>query len=268
MKPVYVGASIPTSVIPTPAYHLVDMAKYEKVAVYSSRGCPFNCAFCSKVWGRAYTPRPIQDVFQEVRQLVSLGFRYIVFGDDDISINPERLMDLMRLVKPLGITFRLNRDARRITERELEVCAEAGCTKISFGIESGSQRMLDAMSKRATVEHNGRAIQLVKEYGVKARAYLMVNFPGETEETVRQTIQFMRETQPDEWMLMAFVPFPGSPVFNDPEKYGINWMSDNWEDYYCVGRGGHSAPCFTTRDLTIEKQAYLHRMLREGLNET
>lgn len=258
----YYGDNTPVYEIPRPARHLVNLESYRSTVVYTSRGCPFSCAFCSKVTGRTFRAFPIERVVEEV---IELRDRHIVFGDDNIAVNDVRLRRLLAALIPLGVTFRLNQDARDVDRDTLELAKRAGCTEISFGIESGSQAMLDAMDKRTTVEANRRAVLTAKECGLRVKAYLMVNFPGETESTVQETIRFVEETKPDEWLLSSFVPLPGSDTFNHPEKYGITWMSSNWGDYYLVGRGGKSPPCFTTAELSIEKQLYLHDLLYRGL---
>lgn len=272
LEKVYDGGLVPSTMIPKPARHLVNLHKYHPggeatTPIYSSRGCPFNCAFCSKVTGRIYRVLPIHRVVEELQEVINLGFNHILFGDDDIAINGNRLKELLLAIKGLGITFRLNQDAKTLDEEIVALASKSGCTEISFGIESGSPEMLKLMNKKASLEDNRRAIQLTKRYGMKAKAYFLVNFPGETEETVIETIRFAEETKPDKWLLSAFVPLPGSETFHHPQRYGITWMSSNWEDYYLVGKDGSFKPCYTTKDLTFEKQIYLHDMLYQKLNE-
>ncbi|GAH95980.1 unnamed protein product, partial [marine sediment metagenome] len=144
-----------------------------------------NCRFCSKIGKRKYVEASLEQVLEEVEEVIDLGFNYVVFGDDNIGINESRLKELMRAMKQYNINFRLNRDVRNLDEETFKLAAEAGCTDISFGVESGSQKILDAMNKRATVYDNKKAVYLAKKYGMHAKCYFMVNFPGEDEETVR-----------------------------------------------------------------------------------
>lgn len=272
LKRIYDGGLVGVKDIPKPARHLVNLHKYhpggeDTTPVYTSRGCPFNCAFCSKVTGRVHRVLPLRQVVEELKEVMNLGFTHILFGDDNIVIQNDRTKELLSALKSFNIGFRLNQDVRTSTEDIFALSAEAGCTEISFGIESGSPRMLRLMNKKASVEDNKRAIQLTKRYGMKAKAYFVVNFPGETEETIKETLKFVEETKPDKWLVSAFVPLPGSPTFHYPERYGIKWMSSNWEDYYLVGKDGSFKPAFCADYLTFKKQIELHDMLCEGIKD-
>jgi radical SAM superfamily enzyme YgiQ (UPF0313 family) len=272
LKKIYYGNNVSIDHIPKPARHLVNLKLYtpggdQATPIYSSRGCPFNCNFCSKITGTTYRELPINRVIEELEDVISLGFKKIVFGDDNIAINRLRLQQLLLKIKPYGIKFRLNQDARHMDEKTLNLSYEAGCTDISFGIESGSQKILDAMNKQTTVEKNADAIKLTKKCGIDVKAYFMVNFPGETEETVQETLKFAENTNPDKWLLSSFAPLPGSDVYRNPNKYGITSMSRDWSDYYLVGKGGKFKPCFTTNFLTHKKQIELHSMAYNGLKE-
>lgn len=259
--------------IPKPARHLVDLHRYTPggdaaTPVYTTRGCPFNCAFCSKTAGQTCREVPIPQVIEEVKECCTeYGFNKIVFGDDNIAIRAGRLVPLLDALRPLDISFRLNMDARHNEWMMFQKAYGSGCTDISFGIESGSQKILNAMNKLTTVEKNMESIRMTRRAGMEAKAYFMVNFPGETEETVKETLRFAEQARPDKWMLSAFAPLPGSDTFIHPEKYGITSMSKNWSDYYLVGKNGQFKPCFTTEYLTGEKQVELHEMMWNGLKD-
>jgi anaerobic magnesium-protoporphyrin IX monomethyl ester cyclase len=272
LKRFYEGGLVKVEDITKPARHLVDLNRYNPggirtTPIYTSRGCPYDCAFCSKVTGRDYRMLPISRLLDEVEEVIDSGFDYILFGDDNIGINNERLKCLLTALKTYNIKFGLNQDARNIKEDMLELAAESGCTEISFGIESGSEIMLKFMNKKASIQDNIRAIKLTKKYGMTAKAYFVVNFPGEDETTIQETLDFADKTKPDKFLVSAFAPLPGSPAFRQPEKYGITWMSKDWSDYYLIGKDGDFKPCFTTAELTISRQIYLHSLLHKGLKQ-
>jgi radical SAM superfamily enzyme YgiQ (UPF0313 family) len=257
----YDGGILNAEDIPRRAFHLVDMSKYRSIPIYTSRGCPFNCAFCSKITGRKFRPFPLDHIMSEVDTLMAMGYSDFVFGDDNCGIQRGRLIKIMAGLGKRGATFRLNMGVKQVDDELLALAADNGCNQISYGIESGSSKMLKMMGKNASVEDNRRALMLPKKHGIKTKAYLIVNFPGETVETVKETIAFMKETQPDSWLISNFAPLPGSPVFANPRRYGITWMSPNWEDYYLVGKGGSFGKSFVTKDLSYVWQQYLHDMM-------
>jgi anaerobic magnesium-protoporphyrin IX monomethyl ester cyclase len=263
---IYNGGILPISVVPKPARHLVNLSKYRSIPVYTSRGCYYNCNFCSKIAGSDFRAFPVQRVLEEIHDVLRMGYNYIVFGDDNIRLS-KSLKDLLQEVAQLKISFRLNQDARSVDKDILKLAREAGCTEISFGVESGSQKMLDLMNKKLKVEENERAIEQIKEQGILTKAYFIVNFPGETEETVEETLKFIEEAKPDKWFVSSFAPLPGSDVFSYPDKYGILWMSSNWGDYYLVGKDGSFNPCFETKELSCEKQVYFHGLLFSELKK-
>jgi anaerobic magnesium-protoporphyrin IX monomethyl ester cyclase len=272
LKKVYRGGLVPVGAIPKPARHLLDLDKYRPggevtTPIYTSRGCGFRCSFCSKITGTRFRALPLQQVVSEIEEVVTLGYRHIVFGDDNTGLRPRRLRKLFQAVTPLHITFRLNQDVRGIGREMLSLAKKAGCTEISFGIESGSQGILDRMNKQTSVENNKKAIWEARSIGIKTKAYFIVNFPGETEETVGETLRFAEETRPDQWLLSSFAPLPGSDAFWNPSRYGITWMSPDWEDYYLVGKEEQIRPCFETESLTADTQIHLHEILRRGLKE-
>jgi len=272
LKKVYEGGVVKVPSIPKPSRHLVDLHRYspggeQTTPVYTSRGCPYQCSFCSMISGKTYRVLPLEHVLSEIEDVVNRGFSHILLSDDNILVQPERFRTLMKAIKPFGLKFRLNQDARAIDEGMMRLAKEAGCCEISFGIETGSQKMLNLMNKQTTVEANRRAILAAKGHGIKTKAYFIVNFPGEDDSTVEETLEFVRQVKPDKWLLSSFAPLPGSDTFHNPLKYGITWVSPHWEDYYLVGEGGKFSPCFVTKELSFERQVDLHQKMFRSLQE-
>lgn len=272
LKQIYEGGTVPIEAIPKPSRHLVNLHSYRPggertTPIYTSRGCPFACSFCSMISGRTYRTFPLERVLSEIEDIVQRGFNHILLSDDNILVQTQRFKRLMEALKPLGITFRLNQDARAIDPKMMQLAREAGCCEVSFGIETGSQKILNLMNKQTTVEANRNAILIAKEHGIETKAYLIVNFPGEDDHTVDETLEFIRQTKPEKWLLSSFAPLPGSDTFEHPLKYGITWLSSHWKDYYLVGKDGSFSPCFTTKELTFEKQIKLHQRMFHSLQE-
>ena len=271
LKSEYTGGFVPVWEVAKPARHLVDLRRYapggwmKSTVIYTSRGCPYSCRFCSKTSGQTYRPFALHNVLDEVNECIGLGFSKIVFGDDNLSIDQVRLKDLLTLLKPLKIEYRLNQDARGFTPELAALAQNSGCIEVSFGIESGSQKMLDAMNKRVTKEQLEDTIRIVKTAGVQTKAYLVLNFPGESEETIQETLEFLEKTRPDKVLVSHFAPLPGSYVWNHPHEFGIDWLSSDWADYYLIGRDGQAPLVFTTKELTNAKQQEHRALFKDGL---
>ena len=272
LKPVYEATAPPcVEEIATPARHLVDLHRYSPggwgdcTVLYTTRGCPYSCRFCSKISGSTYRTFPISRVLSELEYCMSLGFKRFVFGDDNIVIERGRMKSLLSELKPYHIEYRLNQDARYLAPDVADLAHASGCVEISFGIESGSQKMLQLMNKQTSVAKNEETLKVAKKAGLRTRAYLVVNFPGETPESIKETIDSMRRARPDRVLISNFAPLPGSYVFAHPAEFDIDWMNTDWDTYYLVGKDGAASPCFTTKELTIEQQIANREQLMDGL---
>jgi len=271
LEPAYSGGSAESEQIGRPSRHLVNLHKYQPggedaTPVYTSRGCSYNCAFCSKIGNNTYRRIPLSNITEDIDYCVSAGFDSLVLGDDNFFLNKTHASFILNYIQDAhNLNLRINTDARTLDPNLLDLAIEAGCTEISMGIESGNQHILEVMNKRTTVERNRHSVRLLRDMGIKVKIYLVCNFPGETKQTVQDTIDFVKDTEPDKVLVSNFAPMPGCDVYENPEKYGVTWMSNNWDDYYLVGKGGGFQPCFTTKELTKEKQVELHQMLVDGI---
>ena len=112
---------------------------------------------------------------------------------------------------------------------------------------------------------NEETIKVAKKAGIKTKAYLVVNFPGETPHTIKETIEFVERSKPDKTLVSNFVPLPGSYVYDHPSEFNIDWMNVDWDEYYLIGKGKGSPYCFTTKELTIRQQNTNREQLMDGL---
>jgi anaerobic magnesium-protoporphyrin IX monomethyl ester cyclase len=269
---IYAGGFASPAKIGVPARHLVDMHQYtpggeaNTTPIYTSRGCVYDCAFCCQQGKGSYRRIPLSSICQDLNLIAKGGFRNLVIGDDNFFLHTSHAQTILEYIKDrFTFNIRINTDARHLPVNLLDLAKEAGCTEISMGIESGSQQMLDAMRKRTTVSKNKLAIKFLKDMGIFVKIYLVCNFPGETDATVEETLEFVRQAEPDKILVSNFAPMPGCDVHMHPEKYGVTWMSKDWDDYYLVGKLGGFVPCFTTDVLTKEQQLVNHTNLRIGL---
>ena len=227
-----------------PARHLLpyEMIRYEgnvhhtsepATTILATRGCPYICNFCdTTMWKRKYRTRSPENIAQEIEQVrKDYKINWFRFPDDCLTINKEWFNKFCQRIKELKIKWTMLSRADTINIEQLELAKTSGCQEVFFGIESGSQRILDLMNKKITVEQNAKAIQLCKEVGIKSCVYMMFGFPGENEESVYETIKFLKKTQPDKSRIHQFLPIPNTQVCNNQAKYGIK-VKNNFDDYW------------------------------------
>jgi len=191
----------------------------------SSRGCPYSCAFCSKSPHTKYFRwRSAKNIIGEMLNIWSeYAINHIRFVDDCFTANTRRVFDLCSLLKPCNFYWLCITRADRVNANLLKEMYAAGCREIHFGIESGSQRILDFMNKGETVEQYVKAISLAKRAGLIVKIFLMEKFPGETSADIELTKEFVRRVQPDKFTLSKFVPLAGSQM---------SWTGEDYQFFY------------------------------------
>lgn len=195
-----------------------DVKVTRSMNIISSRGCPFSCKYCYHLFGRSnYRFRSAQNVVEETEMLVDrYGVNFIGFVDDNMMASKTQMLEFCDLMarKEFPVTWGCH---GRVTEARPDILgpmAEAGCVWIGYGVESGSQVMLDAMNKKATIEQAKKAIMNTRKAGIYPNTTFIFGYPGETLQTVQETIDFKREMCLDCGSFFA-TPYPGAPLFDE-----------------------------------------------------
>lgn len=256
--------------LPTPAWDLLpnfpeaylpaiyDYPQAPVATLVASRGCPFLCKFCdTSTFGAqvsAYSPEKVYSMMKNLQD--DYGIRHIQFVDDLFLASRIRTLALCDLIikNKLNMTWSC---AARVDTVKPDVLARmkaAGCWEISFGLETGSNELLQKMEKSARVEISERAINWTAAAGIRCKGLFMLGYPGETEETITQTKAFTKRIPMTTMNLTKFTPYPGSPIYR--EIYGTNICEDHWEkmngmNFVWVADG------FTKESLDREYQAIL-----------
>ncbi len=224
--------------LPFPARHLVQLSKYRAmnfpVNMMTSRGCPHSCIFCAghRMVGNRVRYFDVERIVDEFAMLSQLGFNQINIVDDLFTSNKKRCMEICDGIISRGIKHPWSAFARVDTVHEdlLEKLKEAGCTSLCFGIESGNQEILDRIKKKTTLEKCHRAAELCRKTGMNPMASYILGLPGETEETVRNTLHFAEELGIT-YGFHILSPFPGTEVRLRAEDYGMEILTDDWDLY-------------------------------------
>ncbi len=244
--------------IPIPARHLVDIRSFsyniddgQGTTLITSRGCPYECSFCSKeVWRRGTRFHSTDHVITELEHIINkYEFKHFLFLDDTITIRRKRLLELCSRMETLDIKWRCY--ARTTTTREMLIAMKkAGCVEIGVGVESGSQKILDIADKQETVEQNAAFVELCKQVGITANVFIMIGLPGETYETVEETRRWMERVRPDKFGFNIFMPYAGTPVYKNPDRYDIQIFEVPEEKSWVKGRQGEYESFVATNALS------------------
>lgn len=191
----------------------------------TARSCAFKCSFCDyPTRAGALTTASVETVRKELRALAELGVRNVVFVDDTFNVPPKRFKQLCQMMidEDLGLRwYSYFRCSNARDEESFDLAAASGCAGVFLGIESGDSDVLANMHKLAQDSQYRTGIARLKERGVTTFASIIVGFPGETEKTVANTIDFLNETAPDLWRAQAWWANPRSPIYQQKELLGI-----------------------------------------------
>jgi radical SAM superfamily enzyme YgiQ (UPF0313 family) len=228
--------------LPPPARDLVPLARYlafdSHASVVTSRGCPYECIFCSApAWtGRSVRYRTPSLCVDEIEELAAQGFREITIEDDLFTLYRKHFMavcgELVR--RDTGIRWNAFSRVDTISPEIVETMARAGCQAICFGVESGSQEVLDLVKKRSSLDKVKEAMRMTQDVGISALASFIIGLPGETEETLRKTVEFANELHQEFGSLYGFhilSPFPGTEVRDKASEYGLEILTSDWTQY-------------------------------------
>lgn len=228
--------------IPFPARDLLKLKDYliprramfpDRLGIYmqmlTSRGCPYRCAFCpsSRFWQktRFHSAEYVVDEMKEISEKYR-SVEGIVIWDDLFIADRQRVKNILELMKKEGLNERFYfSSTARANLMDSEICKilkEMNVKAISFGLESGSEKILNYLKGgNVTVEQNRSAIKIAKELGFFTSGYFIIGSPGETEEDLRQTLSLVRDSNLDTAMVFQLTPFPGTVVWEDAKKAGI-----------------------------------------------
>lgn len=234
------------SKLPMYAYHLAPMNKYyPSVGAYRrlpainmlmTRGCPGKCIFCNSAETALRTKSADRVVDEIIHLRDTYGIREIQFYDDTFTVMKQNVLRFCRLMKEknVGVTFGCFARADCINEETARALKEAGCHQVMFGVESGSQRILKILRKDIDLERTKAAVRLTQAAGIEVRAAFVFGTPGETEETIQETLDYAIELDPDIAIFNITTPYPGTQLYAWAEERKL-LLSRDWWDYELGG---------------------------------
>ena len=240
--------------IPMPARDLLNMDFYKNskaripesylyfvpagmkvAAINSSRGCPYNCIFCHNTWRDVpFRFHSADRVLDEIKVLLDVyGVKAIFFIEDNFWANKKRLKEICERIvaEKLDFIWAANAKVTDVSEDLLTLAKKAGCKQITFGFESGSQRILDFLEKRTTVADNYRAVELCNKVGIIPQGTLMLGIPSETVEDIRATQRFVSDSKIQSVGICLTTPYPGTKLWSILESEGKIPEKFEWRDF-------------------------------------
>lgn len=227
--------------LPYPNRSKIDLQKYfdtwknahgqSVISMSTMRGCPYDCKWCSRaVYGQSYRRRSPKKVVEEMKWLkTNYNFDMIWFVDDVFTINFPWLREFSEEVENAGvkIPYEIITRADRMNAEIISLLKKSGCYRVWIGAESGSQKIIDAMSRRVKVEQVRSMIQLSQKQGLQAGTFIMLGYPGETQEDIAETIHHLKFSDPDLYTLTVAYPIKGTDLYAETENKFISPLP--WE---------------------------------------
>ncbi len=233
--------------LPHPAFHLMPIDKYTPPAAWpnrkkgayanlmTSRGCPHQCTYCDVniTFGRKYRMHSPEYVLDDIECLYHKHkVKNFSFRDSIFTLHKDRVKKICRLINERGldISWECNLRVNYVDYDLLKMMKDAGCGLVRYGVESGSQEVLNNACRNTTLDQIRQAFKVTKKAGLEVHGYFMLGLPGETKKTIKDTIKFAKEISPDSVGFTIAIPFPGTEFYNWAKEHDYLRI-DDWNSF-------------------------------------
>ncbi|QFR48353.1 radical SAM protein [Sulfurimonas lithotrophica] len=254
--------------LPSPDWELMDYKSYHYLPpwsdfpILSSRGCPYKCNYCYKINGDVFKERSIDNLFEELLFVINkLERKTFMMQDDLFFVKPKRVINFCNKIIENKLDIKWSAISRidLLNEEVAKLLSKAGCKSVGIGIESGSKDMLKAMNKKLSLEKTAKNLAILRKYNIKAMPYVIIGYPGETLETLKETERFLIDNKIYSGMTYAF-PFPATELWNIAKERN---MLPDLKDY--AGRKSFDVSKFQWNFTSIESNI-LHKYVESMKN--
>lgn len=240
--------------LPFPAYHLLPMDRYNSIiglypvsTMISTRGCPYKCHFCFKQPSdKRFRCRSPKGVVDEMEYLIrNYKVREIMFYDDVMTMHRSHVIGICEEILSRNLKVKWETPARleHVDRELLELMHKAGCIRLRYGVESGDEKILRLMNKKHSLKLAKEVFKMTKDAGIEDFAYFMIGYAHETEVTIRKTINFALEIDPDLVMFTVVTPLPQTQLYNLAKKERLI-TTDYWREFTLGQRKAERIPYF------------------------
>jgi anaerobic magnesium-protoporphyrin IX monomethyl ester cyclase len=226
--------------IPFPSRELFDNEAYKDyykkhfgyttTSIMTSRGCPFNCDFCSRpVFGNQFRTRSAMNIVDEMEQVQTLSYDRVWFADDCFTLNRKRLISICDEIieRRIKIGWECLSRVDTIDKEVASKMKEAGCIRVYFGIESGNDQVLRLMQKQIITQQAKQGVTTAKQAGIQVGAFFIIGYPNETNQTILDTVKFASSLPLDYLSFTLPYPIPGTQLY---ERVRDKMTVNDWEE--------------------------------------
>ena len=208
----------------------------KSTGLITSRGCPYDCAHCATnaTWKRKVRFRSVENILGEIEECVyKFEIRQFRIQDDNFTLEKQRLEKICKRIldRRLKIYWRCSTAASLVDLQLLKLMKKAGCVEISYGAETGDPDILSLLNRTHSSDVIIDSTKKAHQAGIKVRLFFMVGLPGTTKKTAERDIEFLKKSKPDALNLAIYTPYPGSAIWKNPEKYGVQIESHDFDQY-------------------------------------
>lgn len=228
--------------LPQFPYHLFERERYDLGFIVSSRGCPYDCIYCSQraISGRRYRYRSDEKVINELHLLIDeFHQKAILFMDDLFTVNKNRVLHLCKNLIESGLNkkcvFSVQTRGDTVDEEMLKIMKEAGFGCLIIGLETASDRLMKIIEKKETVRDNVETVKLAKKYGFTINATFIFGLPTEESKDRQDAYELAKELDVDRIRFNNAVPYPGTKLFEIAKKENRMYIEKDWENFNSVG---------------------------------
>ena len=200
------------------------------IQVRTSCGCPFHCSFCSyPIVAKGFQTISSEAFEKQLECMMKLpDIQQIIFIDDTFNVPKERFHKICRSLQKYSISWYSFLRAQFVDDETARLMSESGCKAVYLGIESGSDTILKNMNKRAKRDDYEKGAKLLRRYGISALAAFIIGFPGETDETLKETVDFIENSGVDFYTLKEFFYIKGTKIYQDRDRFSLVGMGNSW----------------------------------------
>ena len=255
-----------------------DGNEYRMASLFTTRGCPFNCAFCESgrngvIWSKYVRYEPLWCIEEQIRECKELGFTGLAYYDDVFILNKKHALKLLELNKKYDMKWRcfLRSDvAVKHGFDFMKKMKDSGLIEVFVGVESADNQIKENIHKGTTIEQDTQVLRWCKELGIRCKMSFIIGLPGESISSMLRTRKWILKNRPDIVQLDRMIPFPGTPLTKHPDKYDLKYETIPDEKWFFCGKGGSGKSFVRTSYLKSDTislflSIFTNEFRREGL---